>query len=134
MIRIYRSTTYIDLQLYRRGNYASFFNIGDRPICHLNIDAGYDTQDFISNLAKSSCFPNLYHLEWGEYNENYMDDFTTHCTPFDRYIELFRSPVFRQLRSFVWRNPICTNSEIEELKKLKPDLQILVVRFSANYI
>ncbi len=41
---------------------ASFFNIGDRPICHLNIDAGYDTQDFISNLAKSSCFPHLYRV------------------------------------------------------------------------
>ena len=36
---------------------AEFFNIGERPIRYLNVDAGYDPQNFISNLAESACFP-----------------------------------------------------------------------------
>lgn len=113
---------------------AAFFGVGQRPIRFLSVDAGYDTQDFISNLAKSSCFPNLYCLEWGEYNETYMDDYLASCTPVDHYRQLFQSGAFAKVARLVWRNPVCTDDEINELKELKPDLQLLVVRFSDHYV
>ncbi|MBL8872483.1 MAG: hypothetical protein JNK90_22090 [Planctomycetaceae bacterium] len=112
---------------------AAFFDVGQRPIRFLSVDAGYDTQDFISNLAKSSCFPSLQSLEWGEYHETYMDDYVTHCTPKEHYQELFRSNAFGPVTRFVWRNPICNEDEIAELKSVKPSLQLLVVRYSDEY-
>src|ERR1043165_4764398 len=53
---------------------ASFFEIGIRPLVYLRVDAGYDTQNFILNLSKSSCFPSLRLLDYGDYNERYMED------------------------------------------------------------
>ncbi len=111
----------------------AFFDIAERPLRFLSVDAGYDTQDFISNLAVSSCFPNLQCLEWGEYNETYIDDYRVNCTPMENYHELFRSKAFDAVRRFVWRNPICEDDEIKELKAMKPELQILIVRYSDDY-
>ncbi len=112
----------------------AFFDVGERPIRLLSVDAGYDTQDFVSNLAKSSCFPNLQCLEWGEYNETYLDEYLANCTPTEYYQELFRSDAFGSVTRFVWRNPVCTDDEIKELKELKPNLQLLVVRSSDDYV
>ncbi len=112
---------------------ANFFELGPRPIRFLSVDAGYATQSFIRNLAASSYFRELSCLEWGEYNETYMDDFSENCTPLDEYRTLFSSEAFRNVRRFVWRNPVCSQEEIAELKKLKADLQLLVVQTSAEY-
>lgn len=111
----------------------AFFDVGERRIRFLSVDAGYSTQDFVSNLAKCSCFPNLQCLEWGEYNETYMDEYLANCTPTENYRELFRSSAFGSVTRFVWRNPVCTDDEIKELKALKPGLQLLVVRYSDDY-
>lgn len=113
---------------------AAFFEVGVRPIRLLSIDAGYDTQHFILNLAKSSCFPNLQCLQWGEYHETYIDDYLADCTPLDHYRELFGSNPFASVRSFHWRNPTCTDDEIRELKALTPALQLLVVHDSSRYV
>lgn len=113
---------------------AAFFEVGSRPIRLLNIDAGYNTQDFILNLAKSSCFPNLQCLQWGEYHETYIEDYLANCTPLEHYRELFRSTAFASVRSFLWRNPTCTDEEIRELKAMTPALQLLVVRDSSRYV
>lgn len=112
---------------------ASFFDVDQRPIRFLSVDAGYDTQAFISNLAKSSCFPALQCLEWGEYHETYMDDYLANCTPKEHYRELFRSNAFAPVTRFVWRNPVCDEEYIKELKAMKPGLQLLVVRHSGDY-
>ena len=114
---------------------AEFFNVGERPLRHLSVDAGYDTQYFIANLASSSCFPELLCLEWGEYNEASSDDDCSKCTAWDDYRALFESKAFSTVGKFVWRNPVCSEDEIQELKKLKPDLQLqlLIVRFSSDY-
>lgn len=112
----------------------AFFEVGERPLRFLSIDAGYDTQDFIANLAKSSCFPNLQCLEWGEYNETYTDENLANCTPTESYRELFQSGAFGSVTRFVWRNPVCTDDEIRELKAMKPGLQLFVVRHSADYV
>jgi hypothetical protein len=89
-----------------------FFNVSLPSLVYLNVDAGYDTQDFILNMAQSSSFPNLMRLEWGEYCETYMDDWRGRCTPFTHYQNLFRSDAFRQLKSFVFKNPVCSPSEL----------------------
>ena len=113
----------------------AFFEVGERPLRFMSIDAGYDTQNFILNLARSSCFPDLQCFEWGEYRETYVDDYLDNCTPIEHYRELFQSPAFRSVRRFVWRNPACANEEIRELKATtRPDLQLLVVRYSCEYV
>jgi len=115
---------------------ATFFAVEDHPLRFLSVDAGYDTQGFIRNLADSSCFSQLETLEFGEFNETYLDDFPSGCTPFDDYRRLFRSEAFGAVRVFVWRNPICSEAEIKELRSLQPkrDLQIQIVQFSSRYV
>lgn len=113
---------------------ATFFQVGQRPLKLLNVDAGYDTQGFIQNLARSSCFPGLQCLEFGEYHETYMEDYAVHCTPITDYQELFVAESFKPVRRFVWRNPACSAAEVASLKTLRPDLQLLIVRTSAGYV
>lgn len=115
---------------------ATFFALRNHPLRFLSVDAGYDTQDFIPNLADSSCFHRLETLEFGEFNETYLDDFPSGCTPFDDYRRLFTSKAFSVVRRFVWRNPVCSEAEIEELRSLRPksDLQIEIVQFSSRCV
>lgn len=113
---------------------ANFFAGSEHPLRFLSIDAGYDTQAFIRNLAGSQVFPELTCLEWGEYNETYLADYQQQCTPFADYRGLFASPLFAGVRRFVWRNPNCTADEIQELKALRPKLQMLVIRTSEQYV
>ncbi|HKQ91756.1 MAG TPA: hypothetical protein VJZ77_13780 [Blastocatellia bacterium] len=114
----------------------TFFALERRLLRFLNVDAGYDAQGFIRNIADSSCFPRLETLEFGEFNETYLDDFPSGCTPFDDYRRLFKSKAFSTVRLFVWRNPVCSEAEIEELRSLRPksDLQIQIVQFSSRYV
>ena len=113
---------------------AEFFQIGKRPIRHLSVDAGYDHQGFIANFARSACFPDLRSFEFGEYNETYMEDFSAHCTPFRDYCELFASSAFAPVKVFQWRNPVCSPAELAEIGRLKQDRQILIVRWSADWM
>lgn len=116
---------------------ASFFEVREHPLRHLNVDAGFDTQSFIANLASSSSFPGLRSLEWGEYNETYMDTFPQGCTPFADYCSLFGSPAFAQVNAFTLRNPVCTTDQIATLRNLRPrssGLQFKIVRCSAEYV
>ncbi|MFN0021322.1 MAG: hypothetical protein ACKVP0_23985 [Pirellulaceae bacterium] len=106
----------------------AFFEVGERPLRFLSIDTGYDRQDFIRNLARSTCFPHLLCLEFGEFNEKYLDDYAAQCTPLADYQELFNSDVFKSLRRFVWRNPVCPAAKIRQLRALCPWLQVEVVR------
>jgi hypothetical protein len=115
---------------------SSFFELKSHPLRYLNVDASYDTQGFIGNLAASSCFPNLTAFEFGEFNETYLDDFPASCTPFDDYRHLFVSEAFSRVKMFVWRNPVCSESEMMELRSLrsKGGLQIKIVQFSSRYL
>lgn len=112
----------------------AFFEVGERPIEYLSVDSGYAHQNFIANLAGSSCFPRLRSLEWGEFNQTYLDDFLNNSTPFADYHRLFRSEAFKSVKRLVWRNPVCSEAEIKELKALRSDLQLLVVRISSEYV
>ena len=113
---------------------ADFFQVGTRALEYLSVDTGYDHQKFIANLARSSCFPKLRLLEFGEYHETYMKDFSAHLTPFADYRELFASPAFAGAKSFHWRHPRCSPEEMAEVKSLKKDCQVLVVQWSAEWI
>ncbi|MDB5350259.1 MAG: hypothetical protein JWN86_1506 [Planctomycetota bacterium] len=113
---------------------AEFFKVGRRPLRFLSVDAGFDHQIFIGNLARSSCFPDLRHLEFGEFAETYMEDFNSFVTPLADYQSLFASPAFAPVRGFVWRNPACSAEDIASLKAIDESRQILVVRWSADWI
>jgi len=113
---------------------ADFFRVGRRPFRFLDIDTGYDHQGFIANLARSSCFPELQVFEFGEYHETYMDDFAAHVTPFENYRELFLSPACASVHVVQWRNPACTPQAFAELKQLTSECQVMIVRWSAEWI
>ena len=111
-----------------------FFRIGSETLTRLSVDAGYDHQRFISNLARSLSFPKLWSLEFGEYRETYMDDFSSLVTPFADYRELFSSRAFESVKVFRWRSPSCSSEEMSEVKALTKDCQVQVVRWSAEWI
>ncbi len=113
---------------------ADFFRVGRRPLRSLSVDAGYDHQGFIRNLARSGCFPDLRSLEFGEYNETYMEDFASLVTPFEDYRELFGSSAFAPVGFFRWRNPACSGDEIAGLKAMGRGRHFQVVRWSAEWI
>lgn len=116
---------------------ASFFEVREHPLRYLNLDAGYDTQNFIANLASSSLFPGLQSLEWGEYHETYLDNFPQGCTPFADYQRLFQSQAFARVQAFTLRNPVCTPDELASLRAIRPrstGLQFNVVRSSSEYV
>ena len=112
----------------------NFFEVGPRPLRFLSVDAGYDTQAFIRNLARTSVFRHLTHFEWGEFNETYLDDFPSGCTSLEGYRALLVSPAFSNVGLFVWRNPVLSADEIRTLKQLRPDLGLLVIRSTAEYV
>jgi len=98
------------------------------------VDTGYDHQGFIANLARSSCFPDLRRFEFGEYIETYMDDFAAHLTAFAHYRELFSSSAFASVRTFLWKNPVCNQAEMAEIKAMKQGRQVLLVRWSTEWM
>jgi hypothetical protein len=134
--RLLRKTPSLEALTVPSAPDATFFALESHPLRFLSVDAGYDTQGFIRNLADSSCFPRLETLEFGEFYEMYLDDFPSGCTPFDDYRRLFKSETFSTVRLFVWRNPVCSEAEIEELRSLRRerDLQIKIVQFSSRYV
>src|SRR5215510_5139028 len=115
---------------------STFFSVDHLALRYLDVDAGYDTQGFIANLADNSCFPALQAMAFGEFNETYLDDYPAGCTPFEDYRRVLLAPHFPSVRSFVWRNPACSSDQIAELRALRPkrDLQIHIVRFSDAYV
>ncbi|MFL5733671.1 MAG: hypothetical protein ACJ78Q_10760 [Chloroflexia bacterium] len=113
---------------------ASFFEVDARPLSYLRIDAGYDAQDFIQNLSKSNCFPNLRHLDYGDYNERYMKDYPNGCTPCEHYQMLLHSLASASMRTFILRNSICTPEELSALKASRNDLSIMAVQSYGGYV
>jgi hypothetical protein len=134
--RLLRKAPSLDSLIVPSAPDVTFFELERHPLRFLSVDAGYDTQGFIGNLADSSCFPQLQRLEFGEFNETYLDDFPAGCTPFDDYRRLFTSAAFATVRAFVWRNPVCSDTEIAELRSLRPksELQIQIVQFLSRYV
>ncbi len=112
---------------------SEFFNASLASLRFLSVDAGYDTQDFLRNFGRSGGFSSLLCFEWGEYSENYIDNWQESCTPFSDYEALFTSPAFHTVKRFVLRQPSLTADQIAALRMLRPELQFLVVRYSSEY-
>ncbi|MES2464956.1 MAG: hypothetical protein V4671_30695, partial [Armatimonadota bacterium] len=91
-------------------------------------------QDFIARLSESDAFPRLRSLEWGEYNETYLENWEANCTSYEDYALLFTSAAFSAVTRFVWRNPVCSEAQLKLLKQMRSDLQILVICTSHAYI
>jgi hypothetical protein len=112
----------------------AFFERPRHPLERLNIQAGFDTQDFVLNFAHSNCFPEMWRFEYQDYNEDYIQNYQENCTPFTHFYELFQSPAFASIRVFVWHNPIFAMDDLSKLKALRPDLHFMVVRSSKEYV
>ena len=112
----------------------AFFERSRHPLERLNIQAGFDAQDFVLNFAHSNCFPELWRFEYQDYNEEYIQNYQENCTPLTHFYELFQSSAFASIRVFVWHNPIFAMDDLSKLKALRPDLHFMVVRSSKEYV
>ncbi|APH40747.1 Uncharacterized protein A9P81_0844 [Leptospira interrogans serovar Copenhageni/Icterohaemorrhagiae] len=100
----------------------------------LNVSAGYNHENFIENLSKYNCFPTLSYLQFGEYNETYIDEFLEHTTPFEHYKIHFSSGILNNLQMFTLENPVCSKEELSEMKTYLKDIHFQVVRWSSELI
>jgi hypothetical protein len=106
----------------------TFFGIGHWPLKYLRVDSGYDTQNFILNFSRSHCFPELRTIDFGDYNQRYIEDYLVGCTPLQHFEQLFRSKAFSGVARFVLRNSILSLEQVAELHKLKKECQFMVIQ------
>lgn|SRR5215470_19493234 len=112
---------------------ANFFDNRLAHLRYLAVDAGYDTQGFIRNLAECE-LNSLRAVEWGEYCETYMQDWRDHTTPFDDMLGLFQSKAFAGVKRMVLKNPVYSDEDIQRLLSVRPDLSLSIVRVSQAYV
>jgi hypothetical protein len=106
---------------------AAFFERADHSLQWLRVDAGYDHQEFILNLSRSSCFEYL-QLDFGEVSTYDRDLWEQNSTPFEHYEALFRSQTVTLLSPLIIRNPNLTGEQLAALKALRPGLGPAVIR------
>lgn len=109
---------------------SNFFAVGRRPLHFLSVCAGYDHQDFIERLARSTCFPELGSVEYGEADGTGVTPVPR--APFEAYAALLRSSTVRPAR-LVLRNPSLSKEELASLAAMRPEMQLLVVWSRAAY-
>ncbi len=100
-----------------------FFKLDLSNIYSLNIYSGYEAHNFILNLSHSSNLPKLRLLQFGEYNERYMNEYPQGCTVYEHYAELFNSKVFSGISRFIIRHSILSEDQIEKLKQIRTPLK-----------
>jgi hypothetical protein len=108
---------------------AEFFQVGHVSLNSLRIDAGYDAQEFILNLSRSSS-PEIYTLDWGEVHNFHHDLWEAGCTPYEHYDALFRSPACP--RDVTLRNPNLTDEQLAALAAIKRRTHLRVIRTSVG--
>ncbi|HEY1195067.1 hypothetical protein [Flavobacterium sp.] len=111
----------------------SFFEIGEHPLKHLKLQAGYTHQNFIENLAKSNNFKQLTTLDYTDLIDFYdfSDEEYTH---FDSFVELFKSPAFSSIRSFKLRNNNLNDEQLFELERLKKVSFLIIKAKGGRYV
>lgn len=111
---------------------ASFFTVPLPQLSTLVVESGFDTQDFIENLASSSNLTALRSLDFTESTElqsTWADAREKGCvTPFTAYERLFRSAAGERLRALSLRNTCLTVEQLQALQALRPMLQFMVVQ------
>ncbi|MCT7986061.1 hypothetical protein NG796_22550 [Laspinema sp. A4] len=95
----------------------AFFKRNSHPLKHLTIQTGYNTQDFILNLAQSTCFSQLKTLDFTDYSETYIQNHEEHKTPLSHYLQLFNSNALPHLESLTLRYSLLNETDTANLKK-----------------
>jgi hypothetical protein len=109
----------------------NFFRTEARPLRFISVNAGIAHQDFVRNLASATNLRELRTLEYGEASGPGFEGIER--TSVEAYASLFRSTSVRP-HCVVLRNPSLSEGELRELKALRPDLQLLVVRCEASHV
>lgn len=104
----------------------SFFNLPNHPLRYLKVQAGYDHQGFIRNLAASTSFPQLAVLDFTDCMDT-NNASTADFVPFEDFKALFTSPAFSTVRHFTLRGSMLTRGQLLELQALRRDVQFLYV-------
>jgi hypothetical protein len=107
---------------------ASFFDFGELPLQRLRVDSGYNHQSFILNLSKSSRLSSLRILDFGDYNQRYMEDYEEQCTTFEHFVQLFESSAFSCVKFFILRNSILSRDQLSTLRSLRKELQFYMIQ------
>ena len=110
-----------------------FFSVDRRPLYYIRIESGYDHRNFILNLSHSSNLPDLRTLDFGDYNQRYMAEYTNDCTPFEHYKQLFESEVCATLKTFYLRNSQLTTDEAAILRAIRKDLSVYFIESNTRY-
>ena len=96
----------------------SFFEVENHSLRNLVVQAGYDHQNFIENLASSNNLTELMALDFTEKYDPY-NEFPEEFTSFESYKKLFQSPVFDNGFHFILRNSKLTKEQLFELQKTR---------------
>ncbi len=111
---------------------ASFFAVPLPYLSTLQVESGFDTQDFIDNLASSGNLTALRSLDFTESTElhsTWADAREEGCiTPFAAYERLLRSAAGARLRALTLRNTCLSLEQLQALQALRPKLQFMVVQ------
>ncbi|MCU0352028.1 MAG: hypothetical protein MUF43_14560 [Flavobacterium sp.] len=105
---------------------SSFFEIGIHSLRYLKLQAGYDHQNFIENLAISKNFKKLSILDYTDMI-NFFDIPKEDYTSFESYEKLFKSDAFSSLKHVTLRNTNLNDQQLFELQKLN-QVQFLYVK------
>lgn len=110
-----------------------FFSLSQHPLQILRIDSGYDHQNFILSLSKSSCFPDLRFLDFGDQMPQGPDD-PVMPTPLADYSALVQSQAFHKVGRLNLRNASLSSDQTHELVRLKPGLQLFLIQAQGHYV
>jgi hypothetical protein len=108
----------------------SFFEVENHSLRNLVVQAGYDHQNFIDNLANSGNLTELMSLDFTEKYDPY-NEFPEEFTSFESYKRLFQSAVFDNDFHFILRNSKLTKEQLFELQKTRP-IQFMHINANAG--
>lgn len=111
----------------------AFFDRPAHPLKHLIIQTGYDTQNFILNLAQSTCFSQLKTLDFTDYAETYIKDYEQHKTSKLYYLQLFNSHALPSLQTLTIRHSLLTEQDIAELQQTPLGTQLDFLRIIPGF-
>ncbi len=115
---------------------SEFFNSTHKKLRCMRIEAGCSSENFISNFASSSGFPNLSALDYSDVSFiTEKEERIKEATPYKDFEQLFMSDAFSTVGHFTLRNSILSKEELMKLQALKPDLQFLTISsLSGKYV
>lgn len=94
-----------------------FFERESHGLRELEIQTGFSNQNFIANLAKSTCFKDLTSLTFRDYAETYMDDYKDSCTKYEDYLALVNSDTLPSLKNITLIDTVMDDNQKETLTK-----------------